>query len=74
MVALLMVSEEKYDQFKRLIEAGDGLVMQAKCVLINFYRKEDSFIICYSDFFNLIADRLTMPVRLVAELHTVSLM
>ncbi|XP_018314728.1 DNA topoisomerase 2-binding protein 1-A isoform X2 [Mycetomoellerius zeteki] len=30
MVALLMVSEEKYDQFKRLIEAGGGLVMQAK--------------------------------------------
>ncbi|XP_018339764.1 PREDICTED: DNA topoisomerase 2-binding protein 1-A isoform X3 [Trachymyrmex septentrionalis] len=29
-VALLMVSEEKYDQFKRLIEAGGGLVMQAK--------------------------------------------
>ncbi|KAG5323618.1 TOPB1 protein, partial [Pseudoatta argentina] len=51
MLALLMVSEEKYDQFKRLIEAGGGLVMQAKCVLINFYRKENSFIICYSDFF-----------------------
>lgn len=29
-VALLMVSEEKYDQFKRLIEAGGGSVMQAR--------------------------------------------
>ncbi|XP_012528474.1 DNA topoisomerase 2-binding protein 1 isoform X2 [Monomorium pharaonis] len=29
-VALLMVSEEKYDQFKRLIEAGGGMVVQAK--------------------------------------------
>ncbi|RLU18231.1 hypothetical protein DMN91_008587 [Ooceraea biroi] len=30
MVALLMVSEEKYDQFKRLIEAGNGSVIQAR--------------------------------------------
>ncbi|XP_020299565.1 DNA topoisomerase 2-binding protein 1 isoform X3 [Pseudomyrmex gracilis] len=30
MVALLMVSDEKYDQFKRLIEAGGGLVTQAR--------------------------------------------
>ncbi|XP_012219736.2 DNA topoisomerase 2-binding protein 1 isoform X1 [Linepithema humile] len=30
MVALLMTSEEKYDQFKRLIEAGGGLVTQAR--------------------------------------------
>ncbi|XP_025993748.1 DNA topoisomerase 2-binding protein 1 isoform X2 [Solenopsis invicta] len=29
-VALLMVSEEKYDQFKRLIKAGGGMVVQAK--------------------------------------------
>ncbi|KAL6258449.1 hypothetical protein P5V15_010405 [Pogonomyrmex californicus] len=29
-VALLMVSEEKYDQFKRLIEAGGGVVIQAR--------------------------------------------
>lgn len=39
-VALLMVSEEKYDQFKRLIEAGGGSVMQARCVLINFRKNE----------------------------------
>ncbi|XP_025266640.1 DNA topoisomerase 2-binding protein 1-A isoform X3 [Camponotus floridanus] len=30
MVALLMVSEDKYDQFKRLIEAGGGSVTQAR--------------------------------------------
>ncbi|XP_014482988.1 PREDICTED: DNA topoisomerase 2-binding protein 1-A isoform X2 [Dinoponera quadriceps] len=30
MVALLLVSEEKYDQFKRLIEAGGGVVIQAR--------------------------------------------
>ncbi|XP_011139690.1 DNA topoisomerase 2-binding protein 1-B isoform X2 [Harpegnathos saltator] len=30
MVALLLVSEEKCDQFKRLIEAGGGSVMQAR--------------------------------------------
>ncbi|CAL1689646.1 unnamed protein product [Lasius platythorax] len=29
-VALLMVSEDKYDQFKRLIEAGGGSVTQAR--------------------------------------------
>lgn len=31
-VALLMVSEDKYNQFKRLIEAGGGTVIQARCV------------------------------------------
>lgn len=30
MVALLLVSEEKHDQFKRLIVAGGGSVMQAR--------------------------------------------
>ncbi|XP_032667662.1 DNA topoisomerase 2-binding protein 1 isoform X2 [Odontomachus brunneus] len=30
MVALLLVAEEKYDQFKRLIVAGGGSVMQAR--------------------------------------------
>lgn len=30
MVALLLASEEKYDQFKRLIEAGGGTVVQAR--------------------------------------------
>ncbi|KAH0952086.1 hypothetical protein HN011_008630 [Eciton burchellii] len=30
MIALLMVSEEKHDQFKRLIEAGGGSVIQAR--------------------------------------------
>ncbi|XP_011691670.1 PREDICTED: DNA topoisomerase 2-binding protein 1 isoform X2 [Wasmannia auropunctata] len=30
MVALLMIAKEKYDQFKRLIEAGGGLVVQAR--------------------------------------------
>lgn len=33
MVALLLASEEKYDQFKRLIEAGGGTVVQARSVL-----------------------------------------
>lgn len=72
-VALLMVSEEKYDQFKRLIEAGGGMVMQAKYVLINF-RKKNISIIYYCDSFDLIADRLTMLVHLDAKSHTASLM
>jgi len=35
MVALLMVSEEKHDQFKRLIKAGGGSVIQARWTIIN---------------------------------------
>jgi len=35
MVALLMVSEEKHDQFKRLIEAGGGSVIQARWTIVN---------------------------------------
>lgn len=30
MTALLLASGDKYDQFKRLIEAGDGKVVQAR--------------------------------------------
>ena len=30
MVALLLVSMDKHDQFKRLIEAGGGKVVQAR--------------------------------------------
>ena len=32
MVALLMVPEEKYDSFERLIAAGNGTVVQARFV------------------------------------------
>lgn len=31
-VALLLISKDKYDQFKRLIEAGGGMVIQARYV------------------------------------------
>lgn len=75
MVALLMVSKEKYDQFKRLIEAGGGLVMQVRYVLIGFHKKtrEELIIIRYFDSFDLIVDRRTMLVRLGADSHTASL-
>lgn len=43
MVALLMTSEEKYDQFRRLIEAGGGLVMQARCVSFHWKKKDEFY-------------------------------
>jgi len=49
MVALLMLSGEKYDQFKRLIEAGGGSVMQARYAF--FYLKKKKFY-----YFSIICD------------------
>ena len=43
MVALLMISEEKFDLFKSLIEAGGGLVMQARCVSFYWIKKKKKF-------------------------------